>query len=1147
MNKLKELRLDRNQITSLDKHLVSCASLRMLDLSYNKLTSLEGLSGLQCLEELRVTNNNLKSLRYLKGLPALIDLDVSYNQCKTLDGLEFVPTLQVLRAGHNHVGTLKIPMTYSQQQSSAKNQSITDENSHANSTGQLNASKQRMGGGSNRKVQSTSALSSQSRTGGAHANSNESTKKSTPVVGLQYLSEVYLTGNRLKSFDGLGTLGSNIEVLDFSGNKLSASALLPPTNAPIEGLAVADISSSGLQALCAMSKLKEIRLTMNPISDDPRSMQAIVSELRGSCKHLEAVDGTSFLSGGGNSKQGWKLTGIDDDADSVFDADGDRSVTSEVTKNTRQSALGDTSVVGADSDLDEEDDDEDDDEEGKPLEDDEGMTLNAKGERVKREPKLRPRIYKKGIKTMEQIEAAESAIRSVFASSKQILQAIYLLDDTVDGLFASVDPKDLPAGNDQFSKILFSSQAHPIPETKTVVPTEQGAGILSPHTGMKKAIADLRAANRRAALAVGEEWIEEEPDQGEYSPLGTKTRLPNGTIVDTDESVHMQHNVTVYTTQTNVGVDMGSPDAVKGKNKGHRSMMDMLEGDSDDEKDIKHTSSVDHLPGFRPLEMDRPAPTNKQKVHQLVQSIKAQVEAELSSLTPAERKNQKTAGGTVGVTTRPSHDMDLPVGSGLTRYGSKIKSKDSTASVSTVSATASQADVASEGSTSPLRSHLNHFPSVPSPITSTMPTLADDVKGYDMNRPQDELASKQENDHKAIWLASNGKLPSPIQIRAMEKAEAKDGPGKGIDEELDRKTLQEAIDRRLGFSLTDPKSPVPSRGGQPHATRPFSAPDSNYDNENDNTMVSPRIGAFDKFQITAVRPTSANSKHLSEAAVSSMQQTFSQTFDPRFMHKPTPREEETGEENEFDRADDEYDEGNGEYDPYRNMDGEEAEHDDDEEGEGDDFFTDEAGTVPNINSKTGHTTLYQPFGNLPLSPQMVAMNDDDDDDDDDSQNYSPSKPKVTITKVDHTSVNAVSSSKMADLLNARRALSLGSGGGPVPALPSQALPAASSAALAAAISAAQAATGAGAGKSSSSNNSHSGERVLNRHSVSATPMTRPLMPMSSIAAPMSVSSGAAPKFRPRVTKPTDDSDSKEANSLESMVLSASMGHLSPRP
>lgn len=39
-NKLKELRIDRNQLENLD-NLSGCSSLRMLDVSYNRLTSLE--------------------------------------------------------------------------------------------------------------------------------------------------------------------------------------------------------------------------------------------------------------------------------------------------------------------------------------------------------------------------------------------------------------------------------------------------------------------------------------------------------------------------------------------------------------------------------------------------------------------------------------------------------------------------------------------------------------------------------------------------------------------------------------------------------------------------------------------------------------------------------------------------------------------------------------------------------------------------------------------------------------------------------------------------------------------------------------------------------------------------------------------------
>ena len=66
--------------------------------------------------------------------------------------------------------------------------------------------------------------------------------------------------------------------------------------------------------------------------------------------------------------------------------------------------------------------------------------------------------------------------------------------------------------------------------------------------------------------------------------------------------------------------------------------------------------------------------------------------------------------------------------------------------------------------------------------------------------------------------------------------------------EEDRRALQAAIDRRLGFSLTDPQSPVPSAkraaAAAAAASGTMSPVDVGYDD-----LVSPRPGAFDQVRV----------------------------------------------------------------------------------------------------------------------------------------------------------------------------------------------------------------------------------------------------------------------------------------------------------
>ena len=254
LTKLRELRVDKNQITHLGTDLASCTSLRRLDLSHNQLSSLEGLGGLQSLEELRVTNNNITTFKHLRALPSLMEIDISYNKLKSLDGLEFIPTLTILRAEHNHINTLKIPKIYGIDKS---NPSLGNSGGIASSMGKLTnilnsgnsvtststgtgANKNKSsgmggkGGGSISK--STGALGNSTNTArgsvGGKNGTLEGKEISQPinphssVIGLVLLTDVYVIGNRLSSFTGIETLCPNVKYLDARSNKISALAML---------------------------------------------------------------------------------------------------------------------------------------------------------------------------------------------------------------------------------------------------------------------------------------------------------------------------------------------------------------------------------------------------------------------------------------------------------------------------------------------------------------------------------------------------------------------------------------------------------------------------------------------------------------------------------------------------------------------------------------------------------------------------------------------------------------------------------------------------------------------------------------------------------------------------------------------------------
>jgi Leucine-rich repeat (LRR) protein len=110
-NKLRHLRLDKNRLTTID-NLQGCSSLRILDISFNKLESLEGIAGLQSLVELKANNNRITSLKTLRALPALEELQVDENCLTNLDGIQNLPTLVIFHANNNRITRLAIPQTY---------------------------------------------------------------------------------------------------------------------------------------------------------------------------------------------------------------------------------------------------------------------------------------------------------------------------------------------------------------------------------------------------------------------------------------------------------------------------------------------------------------------------------------------------------------------------------------------------------------------------------------------------------------------------------------------------------------------------------------------------------------------------------------------------------------------------------------------------------------------------------------------------------------------------------------------------------------------------------------------------------------------------------------------------------------------------
>lgn len=264
---LRELRIDRNQLTSI-RNLGGCCCLRFLDISFNNIDSLIGLSGLQSLQELRANHNQITTLETLKSLPSIRELGISHNRLVNLDGLQHLPTLEVIHADHNVVDTFKIPQTYTKQ----RNPSIRlDSKSVCN----LNCS---VDTGVTREVSISKPFISGNISIGTILNRSRSSsidymEETVTVLGMRSLTDVFLSHNQIASADGLDSLGANIEVLDIKNN------LLDFTTGKSEQL---------LESVSTLKRLTELR--MGSAYDDVTLSELKVLLFK-ACPLLKAIDG----------------------------------------------------------------------------------------------------------------------------------------------------------------------------------------------------------------------------------------------------------------------------------------------------------------------------------------------------------------------------------------------------------------------------------------------------------------------------------------------------------------------------------------------------------------------------------------------------------------------------------------------------------------------------------------------------------------------------------------------------------------------------------------------------------------------------------------------------------------------------------------
>jgi Leucine-rich repeat (LRR) protein len=110
LRKLRELRLDSNRIVGIPIYdsMYSCRKLTYLNLSRNKITSVKGLESIGTLETLVLASNDIETLHpVLRRLDNLQDLDLSGNRIASLNPLRGIRKLSVLRVADNRISSWK--------------------------------------------------------------------------------------------------------------------------------------------------------------------------------------------------------------------------------------------------------------------------------------------------------------------------------------------------------------------------------------------------------------------------------------------------------------------------------------------------------------------------------------------------------------------------------------------------------------------------------------------------------------------------------------------------------------------------------------------------------------------------------------------------------------------------------------------------------------------------------------------------------------------------------------------------------------------------------------------------------------------------------------------------------------------------------
>eukprot|EP00195_Chlamydomonas_chlamydogama_P004001 CAMPEP_0202918426 /NCGR_PEP_ID=MMETSP1392-20130828/73410_1 /ASSEMBLY_ACC=CAM_ASM_000868 /TAXON_ID=225041 /ORGANISM="Chlamydomonas chlamydogama, Strain SAG 11-48b" /LENGTH=627 /DNA_ID=CAMNT_0049611479 /DNA_START=133 /DNA_END=2013 /DNA_ORIENTATION=+ len=233
--KLRELKLYDNRITQIGTHLTPLSALHTLDLSGNRLQSVQGLANLRSLKVLRLAYNQLSNLEGLGRATGLEVLDLSGNQLKDLTGLSSCIALKELTVKGNQLPNLKgIQRCQGLEELHASDNMLTTLQGLKQCGGTLDI---------------------------LNVSSNQLSSLDSLADGCTALSELYVADNKVSKLPLLAAKTPNLELLDAASNQLSQ----------LQAVAA---------ALSGLTSLSSIRLEANPLPPGyPTDLLAAVSQL----------------------------------------------------------------------------------------------------------------------------------------------------------------------------------------------------------------------------------------------------------------------------------------------------------------------------------------------------------------------------------------------------------------------------------------------------------------------------------------------------------------------------------------------------------------------------------------------------------------------------------------------------------------------------------------------------------------------------------------------------------------------------------------------------------------------------------------------------------------------------------------------------